>query len=293
LYFLNFDPDAEELVDYLADAKDYIDLILLDPTPNGVHIIEGTNLYGIKANWKLLCENAVDGYHGVALHSTYFDYLSSYGASGEVPNAGEDWVTVRDLGNGHTTLDYPNMGLPRPVAYWHPLFGEDTKDEIAEIEREVIERLGPERANHVCHHGKNMLIFPNLVIADGPGMTIRTIWTVTPDYMEVTAWALAGNGETPEQIRRRVDMFVTFLGPGGMASPDDVEAIEACQDAFKTQKELPWSDVSRGMHRQATMFDELQMRVFWRAWRARLQGGRPAGQIPVGGSEREPADVAG
>ena len=86
---------------------------------------------------------------------------------------------------------------------------------------------------------------------------------------------------------------MTFLGPGGMASPDDVEALEACQDAFKTQKELPWSDVSRGMHRQATMFDELQMRVFWRAWRARLQGGRPAGQIPVGGSEREPADVAG
>ena len=79
LCFLNFDPDAEELVDYLADAKDYIDLILLDPTPNGVHVIEGTNLYGIKANWKLLCENAVDGYHGVALHSTYFDYLASYG----------------------------------------------------------------------------------------------------------------------------------------------------------------------------------------------------------------------
>jgi hypothetical protein len=128
------------------------------------------------------------------------------------------------------------------------------------------------------------------MIADGPGMTVRTVWPVSPDYMEVTAWGLAGNGETPEQIRRRVDMFVTFLGPGGMASPDDVEALEACQEGFKTQTELPWSDVSRGMHRKSTMFDELQMRVFWRAWRARLKGGKP-GRVVEG--KREAVEVAG
>ena len=112
--------------------------------------------------------------------------------------------------------------------------------------------------------------------------------------MEVTAWALAGNGETPEQIRRRVDMFVTFLGPGGMASPDDVEALEACQEALRDAEGAASGATSRAACiARRHMFDELQMRTFWRAWRARLQGGRPAGQMAVGGSEREPADVAG
>ena len=128
--------------------------------------------------------------------------------------------------------------MPRGIAHWHPLFGEETREEIAEIEREVIDRLGPSSAHRVCHMGKNMVIFPNLVIADGPGIAIRTFWPVAPDYMEVTAWAVAPNRDTPEQIARRVDMFVTFLGPGGLATPDDVEALESCQDAFRTVQEL-------------------------------------------------------
>ena len=81
--------------------------------------------------------------------------------------------------------------------------------------------------------------------------------------------------ETPEQVERRVNMYVTFLGAGGLASPDDVEALEACQDGFRTVRELEWSDISRGMHRGDSMFDELQMRTFWRAWMARMQGREP------------------
>jgi p-cumate 2,3-dioxygenase alpha subunit len=65
---------------------------------------------------------------------------------------------------------------------------------------------------------------------------------------------------------------VTFLGPGGFASPDDVEALESCQEGFRTWREQEWSDISRGMARTPSMFDELQMRTFWRTWVARLEG---------------------
>ena len=41
LYFLNYDPEAEELADYLGDATDYIDIILFDPCPEGFRVLPG------------------------------------------------------------------------------------------------------------------------------------------------------------------------------------------------------------------------------------------------------------
>ena len=87
-------------------------------------------------------------------------------------------------------------------------------------------------------------------------------------------------------LARRLDSFLTFLGPGGFATPDDTEALESCQIGFRV-KEVEWSDISRGMHREARSNDELQMRTFWRRWNAHMQGldqvdlaDRPAQQEP-------------
>jgi hypothetical protein len=67
-------------------------------------------------------------------------------------------------------------------------------------------------------------------------------------------------------------------GPGGFATPDDVEALEACQAGFRAAGGVPWSDISRGMHREhrgqaCGISDELQMRVFWRQWERRMRAG--------------------
>jgi hypothetical protein len=50
-----------------------------------------------------------------------------------------------------------------------------------------------------------------------------------------------------------------------------MEALEACQAGFRTGVGVPWSDLSRGMHREHSgqschHSDELQMRAFWRQW---------------------------
>jgi p-cumate 2,3-dioxygenase subunit alpha len=64
---------------------------------------------------------------------------------------------------------------------------------------------------------------------------------------------------------------VTFQGPGGFGTPDDIEALESCQLGF-CARELEWSDVSRGMRRNARSDDELTARGFWRHWHAMIQG---------------------
>ena len=274
--FLSYNPEVESLEDYLAGAKDYIDLIV-DQSPVGMTVLRGSNLYGTGSNWKLLVENSGDGYHGVPVHSTYFDYIDSYGEGADVP-PGLESTFGRDLGNGHAVVEWPTP-YGRPVAHWHPLFGEDATEELAAVEAEVKSRVGEERGNRICHRGRNLLIFPNLAIVDGTGVTIRTFEPKAPDAMEISAWSIGPNGETPEQIARRVDSYVTFLGPAGFATPDDVEALESCQEGFKTWREQEWSDISRGMTREATMFDELQMRTFWRTWASRLAGNGAAEQV--------------
>jgi p-cumate 2,3-dioxygenase alpha subunit len=107
--------------------------------------------------------------------------------------------------------------------------------------------------------------------------------------MEVTAWQLAPKEEKSELLARRLDNFLTFHGPGGFATPDDVEAIESCQAGYKAEG-VEWSELSRGMHRAAIAEDELQLRAFWRQWHgSMLESGKVETSDPV---VRERAAVA-
>jgi p-cumate 2,3-dioxygenase alpha subunit len=90
-----------------------------------------------------------------------------------------------------------------------------------------------------------------------------------PDQMDVTAWEMAPRGELAQLRQRRLDSFLTFLGPAGFATPDDIEALESCQQGF-TSGGVEWNDISRGMNRAPEANDEEQMRVFWRRWQQQM-----------------------
>ncbi|MGH7987935.1 MAG: aromatic ring-hydroxylating dioxygenase subunit alpha, partial [Candidatus Binataceae bacterium] len=103
-------------------------------------------------------------------------------------------------------------------------------------------------------------------------ITVRTFFPVSPGYMEVNAWSLAPADDSAEDSALRLDNFLTFLGPGGYATPDDVEMLESCQLGF-ANREVGWSDISRGMKRaNPSPSDELQIRAFWRRWNELITG---------------------
>jgi p-cumate 2,3-dioxygenase subunit alpha len=269
-WFASFDADVEPLVEFLAGAKEYIDLVA-DQGRDGMRVLPGSHHYACNANWKLMVENSVDGYHGAPLHHTYFAFLASQGDDDGARALRSSEARGYDLGNGHAVVDYPSP-FPRAIARWHPIFGEDAKQEIQAIRDELEQRHGPERAYRMAETCRNLLIYPNLLLLDVSGLTIRTVWPVRPDYMELSGYALAPREEvTPERLRRRLENFNLFLGPGGLPTPDDIEALEACQEGFAATAE-DYSDISRGMHRDAATVDELQMRAFWREWHAQMLG---------------------
>src|SRR5437764_12768396 len=126
-----------------------------------------------------------------------------------------------ELGNGHFTTDNINF-RGRPVAKWIPLYGEPAKAEIEATRRELVARLGEERARRVADTNRNLVIFPNLVLNDGSSVTVRTFHPVAADHMRVSAWALGPVEETPAARAIRLDSFLTFYGPGGFATPADI-----------------------------------------------------------------------
>jgi p-cumate 2,3-dioxygenase alpha subunit len=268
--FVSFNPQVQPLDEYLAGAREYLDLVA-DQAEEGMRVIRGTHRFHIRANWKLLVENTVgDGYHFQPVHETFIQFVSSLsGPRGSGP--GEDRGRHRSLGNGHAVTEYPAYGVGRPIASWYPFFGEEAKADIEAIRQRLVARHGPERAGRICEGMRNFLIFPNFTVLDFVGVSLRVMWPVRPDDTEVLQWQLVPREEEGERLLRRLDNFLTFQGPGGLGNPDDVEALESCQAGYAAEA-VEWSDLSRGMHRQATSVDELVPRVFWRQWHAHLLG---------------------
>jgi p-cumate 2,3-dioxygenase subunit alpha len=268
--FVSFKPDIMALTDYLAGAKDYLELIA-SHSESGMAIVEGAQEYAIRANWKLLAENSVDGYHANTTHASYLDYLKNVsGGLVPMPLAGRSF----SLGNGHAVLEY-QAPWGRPIAQWVPMFGEQGKQEMQAIYAKLVARVGEEKAKRIATRNRNLLIFPNLVINDIMAITIRTFYPTAPGQMTVNGWALAPVEESDWARKYRLYNFLEFLGPGGFATPDDVEALQSCQNGFSNSGSAGWSDISKGMGNPEPQYDdELQMRVFWTRWNELLNAAR-------------------
>ena len=270
--FACFDPGAVDLRTYLAGAADYIDLVA--DQAEAMEIAPGAQEYAADANWKLFVENSLDGYHLLPVHTTYFEYLEK--VEGSQPGLG-DVSESFDLGNGHAAIK-ARWPWARPVARWTPALGEQNRERVEAAYAELVRRHGPERADLIGRVDRNVVIFPNLIILDLMGVVIRKLEPTSAGHTRITQWSLATAGEDADLRARRLENFITFQGPGGFATPDDLEALEACQAGFRARSGVPWSDVSRGMWLEhsgqpGTLTDERQMRAFWRQWQNLMRAG--------------------
>lgn len=260
--FIAFDEErAAPLSDYLGDAKEYIDLVA-DQSEVGMEVVRGTQLHGAKANWKLLIENSLDLYHFKALHKRYVDYMESMGTRAPRERGG----FARGLGNGHSANEL-TPAAARPLAYWTPMFDESVRPDIEATKQHFVARFGEQRARRITETNRALLVFPNLMIIDAIAITIRKIDPVGAGALAVTSWALAPKDENRNLRALRLSHYLTFLGPGGFATPDDIEIVESCQLGY-SNRSVTYSNLSRGMNRAVPQTtDELPARVFWQRWR--------------------------
>ncbi|MFV2009987.1 MULTISPECIES: aromatic ring-hydroxylating oxygenase subunit alpha [unclassified Micromonospora] len=271
--FVAFDPDVPDLLTHLGPAAHYMSLTAKIGA-HGMQTLPGVQLYSVKGNWKLAVENAMDGYHFAPTHNTFVGYLRETGFA-----VTDDDQYAYDLGGGHGLLVLTGHN-GRIGMVWEPRFGDEEKARTVAKRNEMIARLGPELAAEIADASRILFVFPNLLLFDLEALTIRQLEPVAPDRTDVRAWQFVETGE-PESVRAlRIKTMVSFVGPGGLATPDDIEAYEAVQrgivaTADSADPAHDWSDMSRGMANekqgnQGRSIDEGAMRSFWRHWADRV-----------------------
>jgi p-cumate 2,3-dioxygenase subunit alpha len=303
-YFVNYNPGAIGLREFLAGAAEFIDS-MCDQSEAGLTVLPGEHSYSINANFKYLCENSYDGYHLLPVHVSYLEFLddrlksaagggtgnggAGNGGGGEgaaggaggavnfIANLYNKQGRGRGLGNGHGALE-SWVPTGRPVASWIPPWGPEVKREIDAKRAWLGDRFGKERADFIADVQKNLVIFPNLVINDNVGMIVRTIEPTSPTTMRVQSWALGPKDESPALRAIRLDNFVSFLGPSGFGSADDIEMLELCQRGIE-RSPVQWNEMSKGMSgvpdsrvEVCGPDDEGHMRAYWTQWDAMMRG---------------------
>jgi benzoate/toluate 1,2-dioxygenase alpha subunit len=267
--FVAFDPDVPPLLDHLGAAADYMTMIE-QQHEGGMTTLPGVQLYGVRGNWKLAVENAMDGYHFSPTHNTFVGYLRESGFA-----VTDDDQYAYNLGGGHSLLVLTGHG-GRISMIWEPRFGEDERVRTETHRAEISQRLGAKRAHYVADESHILFVWPNLLLFDIEGLSIRQLEPVAADLTDVRAWQLVPRNEEPAARALRMKTVVSFVGPGGLATPDDIEAYEAVQRGIEAtagdqRAGLDFSDMSRGMVDevkgvQGRSIDEGAMRGFWRHW---------------------------
>lgn len=247
--FGSLNPDVEPLEDFLAGAARWIDLFNIQ-APEGIEVVAGSSTYVIDGNWKYQLENSVDGYHVSTVHRVFASTISNRQSKGEYTGmakteagriAGEVPSGAYYLGNGHMSI-----------------WAKHTTPEVRPIyeRKEQIEaEATPAECEWIFNRGRNLCLWPNVMLMDNPSTQIRYLRPISPSRAEVTVYCIAPKGESKKARAARLRKFEDFYLTAGMATSDDMAALEGCQDG-SWGRTAPWNEFTRGVGEELMGADE-------------------------------------
>ncbi len=253
--FGSLNPDVPSLEDYLGGAKAFIDLIV-DQDPNGeIEVIPGSHSYTYDGNWKLQCENGVDGYHVNMIHGNYVQTTSNRQriANGREVIEPVDVSNFSNYSGGYYAFENGHVVL------WNESPNPEVRPAYASRDA-LAAKFGEDRAKWMTTCWRNLFLYPNVFLMDQMSSQIRMFRPLAVDKTLVTAVCFAPKSDTPELRAKRLRQYEDFFNASGMATPDDLAAFNATQQGFKA-RDAEWSDVSRGSLNLFTGADARAARV--------------------------------
>ena len=210
--FASFDPGMMPVREYLGETMLYYVERVFDGHP--LRML-GTLRQRIAANWKLIFENIKDPYHATLLHV----FLVSFGlfradqkSKVEMDSTGRHAVLVSRRGEQKATAGTSDMSSFKADYRLHDptlLAGRrEFKDENTVVMQ---------------------TIFPNLIVQQQTNtLAMRQIVPQGPDHFELV-WDFFGYADDDEEMTRFRLRQANLMGPAGLVSVDDTEAMEMCQ----------------------------------------------------------------
>jgi anthranilate 1,2-dioxygenase (deaminating, decarboxylating) large subunit len=246
--FISLDVDGtDSLEDFLGDAKVFLDMMVAQSPTGELEVLPGRSQYTFDGNWKLQCENGLDGYHVSTVHYNYVATVKRrHEVNAEKGNQAEGTLDYSKLGagdaetddgwfsfrNGHSLLfsDMPNPSV-RPG--------------YATIMPRLVEQYGQAKAEWMMHRLRNLNIYPSLFFMDQISSQLRIVRPVAWNKTEIISLCIGVKGESDKDRESRIRQFEDFFNVSGMGTPDDLVEFREAQRGFQARLER-WSDISRG-----------------------------------------------
>lgn len=247
--FVSLSADVPSLPDFLAASKAWIDL-MADQSTDGLEVVPGAPSYTIGGNWKMQAENGVDGYHVSTVHRVFASTMSARQSREHREGMGQTEAgrivsnvptASYDLGNGHMAI-WATHTTPHVRPIW------ERRDDLKA-------RLPESKVDWILNKGRNLMLFPNVLLMDNPSTQIRVMKPIAPDRTEVTVYCVAPKGESKTARAARLRKFEDFYLTAGMATSDDISALEDTY-AGSQARYAKWNDLARGWHATVKGADE-------------------------------------
>ena len=218
------------------------------------------------ANWKMVVENNVDGYHALFTHASVYDAIRPAKVS-HIPSKTD--VVVRDLGNGHSEIDY--SAEYRKLDEEFIWYGRMPRTKLPKYIAALEKKYGQEKAHDSLVVGPpHTLIWPNLFLAE---MNVMYVEPIGPDetIAYTTAALIPGQDDLNVRTLRRSE---GAMGPAGFLIADDGE-IGMRNQAGLAARDPEWLRLSRGLETDITdetgivnsdKSAETPQRGFYRQW---------------------------
>jgi benzoate/toluate 1,2-dioxygenase alpha subunit len=237
--FGSLSAEVPPLAEHLNDARVFLDMFA-DQSPEGMEIVPGSQTYVCDHDWKVQVENVPDGYHVSTVHRNFMATVM----------AREERDALTGL---HRTETGRMRGVVRSGCYdfprGHTLVWNGRADPDAApvfpLSAEIERRCGPVRAEWMLRRGRNLCVFPNLVLNDLASTHLRVHRPLGPGKCEVTIWCIAPKGEPREARIARLRKFEDFFLVTGMATSDDLVSLNVAQEGC-AGRAARWTDFARG-----------------------------------------------
>lgn len=239
--FATLNPDASPLADHLGNAARYLDeWIAHQGGPENI-VVSGAQRFRLDCNWKLVWDNAGDGYHVPFSHQSLLKMTELRYGGGDMTyfaEADRSRMAAYALDNGHSLVDQrAEMHSASAWVQQRPQPGREA------FEAHVAATAGPADAQKVLDTtvgaGMNLNIFPNLALIGNQIQVVQPVEVaVTVIHWNATRRRDADDAMNTMRMRTQEDFPI-------MGEMDDATNFEECQRGLSRNPEDEWVDISR------------------------------------------------
>ena len=279
--FASLNPQAPSLLEHLGNSAPFLDDWIAHQGGEDNIIVSGAQRYHLECNWKMVYDNAGDGYHVPFSHQSLLKMTNDrYGGGDMTYFADADRSRMRSLAlqNGHSLVD--QRAEMHAVSGWNQQRPQPGREPF---EKHVSETAGEHAADvlkSAVGAGMNLSIFPNLLLI---GNQIQVVQPLNANAVAMHWHATRRRDGDAElnAIRMRTQEDFPILG-----EMDDATNFEECHRGLKNTPEDEWVDMGRHYETDkdvvgedgeivAPVTSDIHMRNYFAQWK-KLMSNAPA-----------------